>query len=45
MPMPDHFQLLRIALEQVELLELGDHPHQRRRWCRDGGWSEERLNP
>jgi pyridoxamine 5'-phosphate oxidase len=45
MPMPDHFQLLRIALEQVELLELGDHPHQRRRWRRDGGWSEERLNP
>jgi pyridoxamine 5'-phosphate oxidase len=43
--MPDHFQLLRIALEQVELLELGDHPHQRRRWRRDGGWSEERLNP
>jgi pyridoxamine 5'-phosphate oxidase len=44
-PMPDHFQLLRIALEQVELLELGGHPHQRRRWRRDGGWSEERLNP
>ena len=43
--MPDHFQLLRIALEQVELLELGDHPHQRRRWRRVGGWIEERLNP
>ena len=45
MAMPDHFQLLRIALQQVELLELRDHPHQRRRWRRDGGWSEERLNP
>ncbi len=44
-PLPEHFQLLRIALEQVELLELRDHPHQRRRWRRDGGWSEERLNP
>jgi pyridoxamine 5'-phosphate oxidase len=44
-PLPDHFQLLRIALEQVELLELRDHPHQRRRWLREGGWMEERLNP
>jgi len=44
-PLPAHFQLLRIALEQVELLELRDHPHQRRRWRRDGGWSEECLNP
>jgi pyridoxamine 5'-phosphate oxidase len=45
MPLPDHFQLLRIALEQVELLELGGQPHQRRRWRIDGGWIEERLNP
>ena len=44
-PLPEQFQLLRIALEQVELLELRDHPHQRRRWRRHGGWSEERLNP
>jgi pyridoxamine 5'-phosphate oxidase len=42
---PENFQLLRIDLAQVELLELRDHPHQRRRWCRDGGWNEERLNP
>jgi pyridoxamine 5'-phosphate oxidase len=40
-PMPAHFRLLRIALEQVELLELRDHPHQRRRWRRRNGWSEE----
>ncbi|MCT0247600.1 pyridoxamine 5'-phosphate oxidase family protein [Synechococcus sp. CS-205] len=44
-PLPDHFELLRIALEQVELLELRDHPHQRRRWCREDGWKEECLNP
>ena len=44
-PMPVHFLLLRIALEQVELLELRDHPHRRRRWQRPTGWSEERLNP
>ncbi|MCP9841813.1 pyridoxamine 5'-phosphate oxidase family protein [Synechococcus sp. J7-Johnson] len=43
--MPEHFQLLRIDLAQVELLELRDHPHQRRRWTREGGWMEERLNP
>lgn len=43
--MPEHFRLLRIALEQVELLELRDHPHQRRRWRRRSGWSEEQLNP
>ena len=43
--LPAHFQLLRIVLEQVELLEVRDHPHQRRRWRRDSGWNEERLNP
>ena len=44
-PMPACFQLLRIGLEQVELLELGDHPHHRRRWRTATGWREERLNP
>jgi pyridoxamine 5'-phosphate oxidase len=44
-PLPEHFQLLRIGLEQVELLELSDHPHQRRRWSRQQGWAEEHLNP
>ncbi|MCX5930732.1 MAG: pyridoxamine 5'-phosphate oxidase family protein [Cyanobacteria bacterium] len=44
-PLHEQFQLLRIALEQVELLELRDHPHQRRRWCRADGWSEEHLTP
>ncbi|WP_254977586.1 hypothetical protein [Cyanobium sp. ATX 6A2] len=44
-PMPEHFILLRIALEQVELLELSGHPHQRRRWRLDDSWREQRLNP
>ncbi|MCS5690582.1 pyridoxamine 5'-phosphate oxidase family protein [Cyanobium sp. FGCU-6] len=44
-PMPDPFKLLRIVLEQVELLELADHPHRRRRWRADAGWSEDALNP
>jgi pyridoxamine 5'-phosphate oxidase len=44
-PLPEAFLLLRIALEQVELLELTAHPHQRRRWRLQTGWREERLNP
>jgi len=44
-PLPEHFHLVRIALSQVELLELRDHPHQRRGWQRDQGWLEERLKP
>lgn len=44
-PIPAHFQLLRIALEQVELLELSDHPHRRRRWQARDGWREQQLNP
>jgi hypothetical protein len=45
--MPDHFQLLRVVLRQVELLELLDHPHphRRRRWRAETGWREEALNP
>jgi pyridoxamine 5'-phosphate oxidase len=44
-PLPSQLQLLRIALEQVELLELGGHPHRRRRWQRQEDWLEEPLNP
>jgi hypothetical protein len=36
--------LLRLALRQVELLELTDHPHRRRRWRVERDWAEERLN-
>ncbi|MFZ0407449.1 MAG: pyridoxamine 5'-phosphate oxidase family protein [Cyanobium sp.] len=45
LPLPGHFVLLRIELEQVELLTLGGHPHRRRRWQRKSGWREEDLNP
>lgn len=45
LPVPEPFMLLRIALHQVELLELGGHPHRRLRWRADQGWGEERLNP
>lgn len=44
-PMPRHFQLLRIALLQVELLQLTDQPHRRSRWRLEGGWVVELLNP
>jgi pyridoxamine 5'-phosphate oxidase len=42
---PEPFLLLRIALTQVELLELMDHPHRRRRWRQQTNWREEALNP
>lgn len=44
-PLPQHLQLLRIDLSQVELLELQPHPHRRRRWQRAAGWREEECNP
>jgi pyridoxamine 5'-phosphate oxidase len=44
-PLPDAFELVRIQVTQVELLELSGHPHQRRRWRADQGWQEQRLNP
>jgi pyridoxamine 5'-phosphate oxidase len=44
-PIPEHFLLLRIALAQVEALELTGHPHRRRRWRAECGWREEELNP
>ncbi|MEB3352383.1 MAG: pyridoxamine 5'-phosphate oxidase family protein [Cyanobacteriota bacterium] len=46
-PIPEHFRLLRITLKEVELLELGDHPHHRRRWWLESeeNWLESQLNP
>jgi pyridoxamine 5'-phosphate oxidase len=44
-PLPDHLQLLRISLTQVELLELMPQPHRRRRWRLEEGWQERALNP
>jgi pyridoxamine 5'-phosphate oxidase len=45
MPMPDHFIVLRLKLDQVEQLDLKPHPHRRVRWCAADNWSEQRLNP
>lgn len=45
MPLPAHFAVLRIAIQQVELLELAGSPHRRRRWCEQNGWAEQALNP
>ena len=44
-PLPAHFLVLRIALHQVELLELSAHPHRRRRWRAEMEWRQEDLNP
>jgi pyridoxamine 5'-phosphate oxidase len=44
-PLPAHLLLLRIHLQQVELLELQAHPHRRRRWRAETAWCEEDLNP
>ncbi|RCL52752.1 MAG: pyridoxamine 5'-phosphate oxidase [Synechococcus sp. MED-G71] len=44
-PVPEHFQLLRLSVERVELLDLGSHPHRRLRWCVADHWDEVRLNP
>ena len=44
-PVPDHFVVLRLAIERVELLDLSRHPHQRPVWLRNDSWQEQRLNP
>jgi pyridoxamine 5'-phosphate oxidase len=43
---PASFELLVLAPDLVERLDLNPHPHDRRRWDRAaGGWVECRLNP
>jgi pyridoxamine 5'-phosphate oxidase len=44
-PRPEHFELLRVQLQRVELLELLGHPHRRRCWRAANAWQEEWLNP
>jgi hypothetical protein len=43
---PGNFVLLRIAWQQVELLDLNTHPHNPRRWwaCDGKVWSKTPLN-
>ena len=44
-PLPASFALLRMAIDQVELLELVGCPHRRRRWRADQQWQAQELNP
>lgn len=43
---PDHFELLFLRPNYVDLLELTSHPHRRRVWRRSGPqWAVQELNP
>ena len=44
-PISAHLLIMRIALDRVEQLDLKPHPHLRRCWTVQDGWSEQRLNP
>ena len=44
-PISAHLLIMRIALDRVEQLDLKPHPHLRRCWTVQDGWSERRLNP
>ncbi len=40
-----HFALLRLTVQQIDLLELGDDRHRRVRFRRLQGWTPERIAP
>lgn len=43
---PDTFVLIALIPDEVECLDLRQHPHRRRRWRTDGQvWTVEELNP
>ena len=44
-PLPDHFVVLRLQVDNVERLNLGPHPHKRTRWTAATFWQEQQLNP
>ena len=44
-PPPQHFWVLTLTIERVELLDLGHHPHRRLTWSLAQRWAEQRLNP
>lgn len=44
-PISDHLLIMRIALDRVEQLDLKPHPHLRRCWTVQDGWTEQLLNP
>ena len=43
--LPPHFLILRLDIDQVELLDLSRNPHRRLRWIRQDSWQETRINP
>jgi pyridoxamine 5'-phosphate oxidase len=44
-PIPPAFELLVLGPDHAEHLDLNPHPHRRRRWRRESGWSVEVINP
>ena len=42
---PQCFEVLVLSPDQVEILDLKPHPHERRRWVATDGWNAHRLNP
>ena len=43
---PDNFALIALRPIEVDLLELAEHPHRRRRWrSTDEGWRVQEINP
>lgn len=44
-PMPESFEILILAPDQVEHLTTADLPHLRTRWRRETGWQGEAINP
>ena len=44
-PPPQHFLVLTLTIERVELLDLSHHPHRRLAWSLAQLWTEQRLNP
>jgi pyridoxamine 5'-phosphate oxidase len=44
-PPPENFLVLALHPEEVESLELNEHPHRRRRWIAADGWKRSDINP
>ncbi len=44
-PVPDSFRLLCLSPAEVDRLDLGSHPHRRKRWLASDGWRGVEVNP
>jgi PPOX class probable FMN-dependent enzyme len=42
---PEQYAAVAVLPNVVEELDVGSHPHRRRRWCEARGWVGEELNP